>query len=323
MACTNLRPLYLLDILREETDEAHRLTVPQLVDALALRGVAVERKSLYRDIQGLVDYGADIRKTASGYYLASRTLLPAEVQILCDALRAAPFLSRRRTEELVARLGSFLSRHQAAGALGAGMGAPKAPDDEALRTLEGLREAIEARCQVSFAVCTYGEGRGGLPARRLRASPYALLTLNGRCFLACCLEEQEALSILPLSRISALRRDATPWRHFSRASPYAALFDAYDCAERRARFALGESKPLLLLCGEAALPDVVERLQPQEPRQKQADGRFLVSAEAAIDPALMEWLLSFGAGLEVLEPAELREALRGCLRAALAQYEKA
>lgn len=318
MASNKLKLLYLLDIFRQETDQAHRLTVPQLLEALGERGVIAERKSIYRDIRALMDYGADIRKTPSGYFLEGRSFLPGEARILAEALRAAPFLTQRRTENLIARLGMLLSRYQAETILSSGLGAPKAPDDEALRAMEALRAAIDARCQISFS-CREGGG----PARRFRASPYALILLEGRCCLACNLEAEGRgdLSLLPLSRVSSVRRDATPWRHFSQASPYAGRFDARDYAARCARFCAGPPLPLRLLCGEEALPDALDRLNPAGHPQRQADGRFLITAEAAESPELLRWLLSFGGGLEVLEPPALRAQIRRSIQASGALYE--
>lgn len=46
-----LKILYLMQIFRTETDPDHGLTMPQLVERLAERGVTAERKSLYRDIE--------------------------------------------------------------------------------------------------------------------------------------------------------------------------------------------------------------------------------------------------------------------------------
>lgn len=318
MAATNLRALYLLDILRQETDESHRLTVPQLVDALARRGIAAERKSLYRDIRGLLAYGADIRKSSGGYYLAGRSFLPGEVRMLAEALRAAPFLTQRRTEALTARLGSFLSRHQAQSALEGGLGAVKAPDDQALRAMEALQAAIGGRYQVTFA---YGapEKQAG---PRLRASPYGLFISEGRLYLACGLEGGDSLSFLSLSRITSVRRDATPWRPSSQFCPNKNPFNAGSHAAQRACFLDGEAHPLLFLCKEEALFDVLDRLAPIAPPQRQGSGRFLVAARACQSPALITWLLSFGDGIEVLEPASLRETLRQSLASALEMYKE-
>lgn len=320
MASTKLRPLYLLDILRRETDEAHRLTVPQLADALAELGITAERKSLYRDIRGLIEHGADIRKSAAGYYLEGRGFTAREVNLLAEALWCAPFLSRRRTEDLLKRLAPLLSRYQAEDALAGALVGPKAADDEELLALEAVRAAISVPCQITFA---WREGGTGCcPAPRLRASPYGLLLREGRCCLVCNLEGREDLSVLPLARICAVWRDATPWRPFAEVSPYGAAFGAEDYGGRLACFCAGKTLGLRLLCREDILDSLLERLEPETGPCRQEDGRFLLEARAAAGPELTAWLLSFGPGLEVLDPPALRQALRQSLRQAWALYEE-
>ena len=46
-----LKVLHLMDILRTETDPDHGLTMPQLIERLAAKGIDAERKGLYRDIE--------------------------------------------------------------------------------------------------------------------------------------------------------------------------------------------------------------------------------------------------------------------------------
>lgn len=227
MARYKRKPLCLLEIFRQETDEAHRLTAPQLVRELAARGVPAERKGVYRDIRALVECGVDIRKSPTGYYLASRAFTPGEARLLVQALRGAPFLTPARAARLISRLSALLSRHQAAGVLSGGLYAPQCADDGLLHLLETVDGAIAARSQLSFACANAPEGAVS-SAGRLRASPYAVLLFGGRCYMACNLEGRDDVSILPLSALSALRLDGTPWRHFSEVSPYTAAFNGMD-----------------------------------------------------------------------------------------------
>lgn len=55
-----LKLLYLLKILREETDEEHFLNSQQLIERLARWDISAERKSIYDDIARLMDFGYDI-----------------------------------------------------------------------------------------------------------------------------------------------------------------------------------------------------------------------------------------------------------------------
>ena len=56
-----LKLLYLKDFLTEQSDERHPLSADRLMELLAEKGIAVERKTIYDDISQLQEYGMDIR----------------------------------------------------------------------------------------------------------------------------------------------------------------------------------------------------------------------------------------------------------------------
>ena len=70
-----LKLLYIMQCLTEKTDAEHSVTTQEIIDYLALQGINAERKSIYTDIDLLIDYGMDIVKNSGrsgGYTLVSR-----------------------------------------------------------------------------------------------------------------------------------------------------------------------------------------------------------------------------------------------------------
>jgi len=55
--------------------------------------------------------------------------------------------------------------------------------------------------------------------------------------------------------------------------------------------------------------------------ERLADGRALLHMQVGGTAELRQWILSFGAGAEVQEPAKLRDEVVAELRGALARYE--
>lgn len=110
-----LKILYILDFLKRESDEEHPVTAKDICEFLDSQGISAERKSVYADISALIDYGADIVRSASprGWFLASREFEEPEIYLLADAVRTAGFISAAKTRELVKKLDSFVSRYQA------------------------------------------------------------------------------------------------------------------------------------------------------------------------------------------------------------------
>ena len=78
-----LKLLNLAKMLYERTDESHGLTCPEIIAGLAEAGIEAERKSVYRDLDALRDFGLDIAKLPTypvSYALVSRTFTAAELR---------------------------------------------------------------------------------------------------------------------------------------------------------------------------------------------------------------------------------------------------
>lgn len=107
--------LYLLQILFEQTDENHALSLSQILAQLEERGISSERKSIYDDFETLRSFGVKIetRKTKSfQYYVKERVFSVEDLRLIVAAISAAPFISEQQTERLASALGKLCSCHQ-------------------------------------------------------------------------------------------------------------------------------------------------------------------------------------------------------------------
>ena len=110
---SKLKLLYLAEIFEKKTDENNYISATQICDELAKLDIPAERKSIYKDIDILREYGYDIIHTGSrnggGYFLGERKFQLAEIRLLSDAVQAASFITVKKTRELVRKLDSMLS----------------------------------------------------------------------------------------------------------------------------------------------------------------------------------------------------------------------
>ena len=97
-----LKLLYLLKILTEQTDEQHPMAMPVLLEKLKAEDISAERKSIYNDINCLVDFGVDVgfdpSRSSGGYYLASRDFELPELKLLVDAVSASRFITKSKSK---------------------------------------------------------------------------------------------------------------------------------------------------------------------------------------------------------------------------------
>ena len=111
-----LKLLTLCRLLWENTDEDHPMTVAQLIQALEAEGIRAERTSIYDDMEALRTFGLDVqsRKGKSpGWFLGERPFQLAELKLLVDAVQSSKFITQRKSGDLIRKLESLASRHQA------------------------------------------------------------------------------------------------------------------------------------------------------------------------------------------------------------------
>ena len=111
-----LKLLYLMQILLEKTDEAHLLSVSEMIKELAAFGISVERKTIYDDLEALRTFGLDIEQIKSlgtSYYVASREFELPEVKLLVDSVQSSKFITQKKTLALIKKIEKLASVHQA------------------------------------------------------------------------------------------------------------------------------------------------------------------------------------------------------------------
>ena len=109
---------YLIKIMLEKTDDEHSLTMPQIMEELEKYDVTAERKSIYTDFQDMTEkFGVEIIKEQIGretyYHVGAREFELAEVKLLIDAIQSSKFITQTKSRELITKIKSFVSEHQA------------------------------------------------------------------------------------------------------------------------------------------------------------------------------------------------------------------
>ncbi len=109
---------YLMKIMLEKTDDEHSLTMPQIMEELEKYDVTAERKSIYTDFLDMTEkFGVEIIKEQIGretyYHVGAREFELAEVKLLIDAIQSSKFITQTKSRELITKIKSFVSEHQA------------------------------------------------------------------------------------------------------------------------------------------------------------------------------------------------------------------
>ena len=109
--------LKLYEVLYEESDEEHGLSLAEIRESLTLRGYPCDLRTVRLALQALWNAGYDIQKEfkypRNLYTLLDRPFDVAELQILADAVRSATCITEKKTGQLIDKLAHMAGQHNA------------------------------------------------------------------------------------------------------------------------------------------------------------------------------------------------------------------
>lgn len=311
---SKLKLLVLADILEKQTDEENSLNANELSEKLQNLGIPAERKSIYKDIEVLREFGYDIikstEKTNSGYFLGERKFQEAEIRLISDAVQAANFISVNKTAELVGKLESFLSEKQSK-VLHSQVYVekrPKTSNERIYYTISELDKAINKNLKVDIIYQKRKiteEFKTATEEKLHRVSPYALIWSNDNYYLICNNEKYDNLMHVRIDRIKSVSLTNQKARHFSEVSNYVNKFDAADYANKSFNMFSGEPKPIQLICNNDLLDVMLDRFGKTVKIQKNDENSFVLRTNAAVSDGLVAWILQFGSRVKVKSPNDL------------------
>ncbi len=315
-----LKLMYILQYLQIHSDENHPVSTEELAEMLLEKGISCERKSIYSDVQTLRDAGLDILRVKAprnGYSLMQRDFELPELRLLMDAVQAAAFITPKKTEDLLEKIGTLCSEHQAA-ALRRQIGdfqKSKYTNEEIYYNIDTIEQAIAQGKKIRFRYCKRKldtKNRGvKLTEKDFTVSPYALIWSDDQYYLVSNHEKYDNLMHTRIDRMKGVRMIARAARPASEVSPYPNDFDAADYAAKVFHMFSGEVEPLELRCHVSLLEEILDRFGTQITITKaRSEDYFHAKTEGIVSDGLVSWLMQFSSRVEVLAPQNLRDRLK-------------
>ena len=329
MASSKTKTLYIYKVLNEYSDENNPLSTTELIQYLAEEGIRCERKSIYDDIKTLNAVGFNIVSTISpkrGFFMASRNFELPEVRLLIDAVSSVGFITPDKTNVLVKKLESLVSKNQA-NALGSQVyvdADAKCDNEEIYYVIDALHEAIIHKQKVKF---TYKrrkidkERRKAYTGKTFTVSPYALIWKEDHYYLVCNNAKYDNLMNLRLDRMRKIQTLDEPARPVNEVSEYENTFDVADYSSKMFNMFSGESGKVRLLCDLDIREEIMDRFGAKIPLTAVDTNHFETTFNAALSDGLVSWLMKFGGQVKVLEPQSLADAVKEKAQTIAALYQ--
>ncbi len=181
---SKLRPLCLLKILKEQTDDDHSLTTVQLCQELKEKyGIDAFRTTIKSDIEALqkAGFGVQItRSTQNLYNYIERDFDVPELKLLIDAVMSSKFITKKKSDQLAIKLmelaGPYQSKELKRNLVVDGRIKPE--NEQAYLIVDAINDAINRGKKIRFQKIEYNVRKERIPHNDGEVyvfSPYSLV----------------------------------------------------------------------------------------------------------------------------------------------------
>ena len=331
----------ILDILRQYSDENHKLSQNDIVELLERDyDMKADRKSVKRNITTLLEMGypIDFKETLRMYpnkdgvleesYILSdfwldREFTDAELRLLIDSLLFSKHIPYSQCDELITKLEGLSNRYFKSRVRFISTLPETAPKNrELFYTIEILDEAIANGKQVAFTYNEYGTDKKLHPKRQREyiVNPYQMAATNGRYYLIGNYDKYDNLANYRLDRITGIRLLDTPVKPVRQVEGMKnGLYLPKHMAEHLYMFS-GESVPVTFRMKKTILNDVIDWFGTEIAFFDETEDE--VTARVTVNwSAMRYWAQQFCRFVRVLTPTNLAETVRDDLKKSLLNYE--
>lgn len=303
--------LYLVKLLRERSDEKHPLPMADIILALEQEGIKAERKSIYTDMEALRDFGYDIilqKGKNGGYYLGSREFETAELKLLVDAVSASRFITKKKSRELISKLSSMASNHDA-GELKREVyvvNRIKSENEGILYNIDAIHDAIQKNCRITYRYLEYTLNkeehfrRGG---KLYEVSPVALTWSDENYYLIAFDEEADSLKHYRVDKIKGIalskKKRSTKLKEKD--------FKLADYCNKTFGMFAGRDEVLKINLPNSLVGVIIDRFGKDVTIHKENEDTFTARISVKVSNQFFGWLTGLGPEVRLISPEHVVE----------------
>mgnify|MGYP000825327553 CR=1 FL=1 len=316
--------LFLLDYLRQNTDETHTVTTPQIIDHLAANGIRAERKSIYNDIQTLCDYGYDIIRTEgahAGYRIADRTFELPEVKLLVDLVQSSKFITTKKSRQLIGKLEQLVSKNDAKKLQRQVVVADrnKTSNEKIYYSVDVIHSAIAENRQIRFHYFDWNvrkEMQLRKDGRFYQVSPWLLTWDDENYYLIAYDDRSRDIRHYRVDKMLKIELTAES----REGKEQFGNFDVAAYSRKTFGMFAGEDETVTLICEDALTGVMIDRFGKEVAMRRYDGTRIRVRVSVAVSRQFFGWLAGLGAAVQIESPEPVAREYREYLETILKTY---
>lgn len=305
-----LRPIYLLKILKENTDEDHTLTTAQLCKKLEEEyGIETFRTTIKTDIEVLQQAGFSIqaaRSTQNVYNYIDRDFDIPEIKLLIDAVMSSKFITKAKSDALVSKLielaGPFKAKELKRNLIVDGR--IKQENELIYIIVDAINEAINSKKKISFQMIEYNVKKDRVLHRngeKYVFSPYSLVWDGDYYYVVGFSDKYRSIGCHRVDRIYK-----RPEILDVASTPQPAGFDINKYVNTMFRMYNAPRREVELICDNGVMDAIIDRFGNEVEIYACDQRNFRVIVEIAVGTVFFNWVFGFGGKVQIKAPEDVR-----------------
>ena len=312
-----LRPLYLLKILKEGTDEDHALSTTQLCQLLKEEyGISTFRTTIKSDIESLQQAGFSIQATRSTqnlYNYIERDFDIPEIKLLLDAVMSAKFLTKAKSDllatKLIALAGPYKSKELKRNLIVDGR--IKQENEQIYLIVDVINDAINAKKKIAFQKVEFNVKKSRVlhnNGEKYVFSPYSLVWDGDFYYVVGYSDKYKSIGSHRIDRIyrrpEILEENAVPSpAGFSINSYINTMFRMYDAPRQTVELQV-----------ENGLMDaIIDKFGTDVTTYACDQHSFRVEATVSVGTTFYNWVFGFNGKVKIRNPENVRAEYRSLI----------
>lgn len=317
--------IYIIKYLLENTDENHKVTMADILNYLESYDITAERKGIYDDIETIRELGIDVHGEKIGrnfyYYVVDREFEIAELKLLVDAIQSSKFITEKKSQELIKKLGSLVSFHDAKKLKRQVyvVGRAKTLNESIFYNIDTIHSAIGGNQKISFQYFQWNIKKE-MELRRngelYEVSPWALLWEDENYYLIgydSCHKEMRHYRVDKMLKISCLDSTRDGRDVFEK-------LNMADYTKKNFGMFAGEEETVKLEVHNRLIGVIVDRFGTDIMVIPADEEHFRVNVKVSVSSQFFGWIFGLGSDVRILGPENVVNRMKEELLKVEKQY---
>lgn len=320
-----MKTMYLLQLFFNKTDEAHYVTMVDILNYLKGNGITAERKSIYADIEALKQFGFDIKgfqeKGTYFYHLVNRKFELAELKLLVDIVQSSKFVTAKKSNELIKKIESLSSKYESKELQRQVYvdGRIKNMNESIYYNVDNLHTAITANSQITFQYFQWTVDKkiklkkeGAL----YKVSPWALMWNNENYYMVAYDSAEEKIKHFRVDKMLYV----TLTEEERDGKEYFKKFDIAVYAKKMFGMFGGTEETVRMECNNDLVGVIFDHFGKDVSIIPIGREYFAIIVDVQVSRKFIAWVIGLGAGAKIVAPKNVVDMMREESRILMEQY---